>query len=60
VIIATNAVKPVLAWVLSRTSLGLQGVWLGVVISANLRGIWMNLWYAVENRRKRKAEGRNS
>ncbi|MDR1444399.1 MAG: MATE family efflux transporter [Treponema sp.] len=60
VVIATNALKPVLAWVLSRTSLGLQGVWLGVVISANLRGIWMNLWYAVENRRKRKSEGSNS
>jgi putative MATE family efflux protein len=56
VVISTNALKPVLALVLSRTSLGLQGVWIGVVISANLRGIWMNLWYAVE-RRKGKAAG---
>ncbi|MDR0400088.1 MAG: MATE family efflux transporter [Treponema sp.] len=54
VVISTNALKPVLAWVLSRTSLGLHGVWIGVVISANLRGIWMNLWYAAA-RRKMKA-----
>jgi Na+-driven multidrug efflux pump len=54
VVISTNALKPVLAWVLSRTSLGLYGVWIGVTISANLRGLWMNLWYAVESRRKRR------
>lgn len=57
VVISTNALKPVLAWVLSRTSLGLYGVWIGVVISANLRGIWMNLWYAAESRRTRRREG---
>jgi putative MATE family efflux protein len=56
VVIGTNALKPVLALILSRTGLGLYGVWIGVVISANLRGIWMNLWYAVESRRKRKRE----
>jgi putative MATE family efflux protein len=55
VVISTNALKPVLAWVLSRTALGLQGVWIGVVISANLRGVWMNLWYAVEHRRRLRA-----
>jgi Na+-driven multidrug efflux pump len=52
VVISTNALKPVLAWVLSRTGLGLYGVWVGVVISANLRGIWMNLWYALDSRRR--------
>ncbi|MDR1374914.1 MAG: MATE family efflux transporter [Treponema sp.] len=56
VVISTNALKPALAWVLSRTSLGLYGVWIGVVITANLRGIWMNLWYAAENRRRKSAE----
>jgi putative MATE family efflux protein len=55
VVISTNALKPVLAWVLSRGALGLRGVWIGVVISANLRGLWMNLWYAVESRRRRRA-----
>jgi putative MATE family efflux protein len=47
VVIGTNILKPILALLLSRTSLGLYGVWLGIVISANLRGLWMNLWYAV-------------
>ncbi|MDR2135083.1 MAG: MATE family efflux transporter [Treponema sp.] len=53
VIIGTNVLKPLFAWALSRTSLGLYGVWIGVVISANLRGICMNLWYAAENRRRK-------
>jgi putative MATE family efflux protein len=52
VVIATNAVKPVLAFLLSRTSLGLYGIWIGIVISANLRGIWMNIWYAAFRRKK--------
>ncbi|MDR0670226.1 MAG: MATE family efflux transporter [Treponema sp.] len=51
VVIGTNILKPVLALILSRTGLGLYGVWIGVVISANLRGIWMNLWYALAARR---------
>jgi putative MATE family efflux protein len=51
VVISTNALKPLLAWALSRTGLGLYGVWVGVVISANLRGIWMNIWYALASRR---------
>jgi putative MATE family efflux protein len=57
VVIVTNVFKPVLAWILSHTGLGLYGVWIGVVISANLRGVWMNLWYALEVRRKRKHGG---
>jgi Na+-driven multidrug efflux pump len=52
VVIATNVVKPALAFFLSRTSLGLYGIWIGVVISANLRGIWMNIWYAAARRKK--------
>jgi putative MATE family efflux protein len=55
VVIITNALKPALAWALSRTSLGLYGVWIGIVITANLRGVWMNLWYAAESRRKKNA-----
>jgi Na+-driven multidrug efflux pump len=43
VVIGSNVFKPVLAWILSHTSLGLYGVWIGIVISANLRGVWMNL-----------------
>jgi putative MATE family efflux protein len=54
VVIGTNVLKPALAWILSGSGLGLQGLWLGIVISANLRGIWMNLWYALDSRRKRE------
>jgi Na+-driven multidrug efflux pump len=56
VVISTNALKPALAWALSRTGLGLYGVWIGVVISANLRGIWMNLWYVMDSRRRKRRQ----
>jgi putative MATE family efflux protein len=52
VVIVTTSLKPVLAFLLSRTSLGLYGIWIGIVISANIRGIWMNVWYAATRQKK--------
>jgi putative MATE family efflux protein len=49
--IASNAVKPVLAWALSRTGLGIYGVWIGVSITALVRGVWVCLWYVFTERR---------
>lgn len=43
--ISSNAFRVVLAWALSRTSLGLDGIWWGVTIGAMLRGAWIYLWY---------------
>jgi Na+-driven multidrug efflux pump len=49
--IACNLIRPVLALALSRTSLGLYGVWVGVSAMAIIRGVWMCLWYGLWNRR---------
>jgi Na+-driven multidrug efflux pump len=43
--ITTNLARPVLALLLSRTSLGIYGVWIAVNITANIRGLWICLWY---------------
>jgi putative MATE family efflux protein len=43
--ITSNLIRPVLALFLSRTSLGLNGVWIAVTITACIRGIWVCLWY---------------
>jgi putative MATE family efflux protein len=43
--IMVNVTRPILALILSRTSLGLYGVWIAVTITANIRGIWISLWY---------------
>jgi Na+-driven multidrug efflux pump len=50
--ITTNAIKPVLAWALSRTSLGIYGVWIGLSITALIRGAWICLWYAGAERKR--------
>ena len=49
--ISTNAIKPILAWLLSRTSLGIYGVWIGVTISALIRGIWVCTWYILAEKK---------
>jgi putative MATE family efflux protein len=43
--IVSNIAKPILAWLLSGTSLGINGIWIGVSVSAFIRGIWVCLWY---------------
>jgi putative MATE family efflux protein len=43
--ITTNLARPVLALFLSRSSLGIYGVWIAVNITANIRGLWICLWY---------------
>ena len=40
-----NILRPPLAFILSRTSLGLSGIWLAITISSNIRGLWICLWY---------------
>ncbi|AEF82879.1 MATE family efflux transporter [Leadbettera azotonutricia] len=48
--IATNIVRPILAFFLSRTSLGLYGVWIAVSATALMRGVWVCLWYVLAER----------
>ncbi|MDR0878222.1 MAG: MATE family efflux transporter, partial [Treponema sp.] len=43
--IICNILKPVFAYIFSRTSLGLYGIWIGVSLSDTLRGIIIFIWY---------------
>jgi putative MATE family efflux protein len=45
--IVSNTIKPILALILSRTSLGLYGIWVAVCATAILRGVWICLWYVL-------------
>jgi putative MATE family efflux protein len=53
--VISNLLRPVLALILSRTSLGLNGVWIAVTITACIRGIWISLWYLFRNKTKEQA-----
>ena len=57
--IVTNSIKPVFAFFLSRTALGLYGVWIAITACAILRGTWMCLWYAAAERRRSTSPRRN-
>jgi putative MATE family efflux protein len=52
--ISSNVLRVILAYLLSRTSLGLYGVWIGITISANVRGLWICLWYVFSERKHRR------
>lgn len=45
--IASNVMRVFLSYFLSRTALGLDGIWWGMSIGAFVRGGWMYLWYAI-------------
>ena len=42
--IIANLIRPFLCWYLSR-SMGLNGFWLGIALSASIRGLLMLIWY---------------
>ena len=52
--IISNTAKPALAWLLSRTSLGLYGVWIGVTIAAIIRSTWVCAWYFIAERKGKR------
>jgi putative MATE family efflux protein len=43
--IITNITRPILAYALSRTSLGLYGVWIAISATAVVRCVWICSWY---------------
>jgi len=55
--IVSNATRPPLAYLLSRTSLGLDGIWIAITAASVVRGLCICLWYlAVERKRRRKRQ----
>ena len=54
--ITSNALRVPVAYFLSKTSLGLNGIWIGVTAGSILRGVWSYLWYAATVRKYPKAD----
>ena len=50
--IVCNSIRPPLAFILSRTSLGILGVWVTITISSFIRGVWICLWYFIAAKRR--------
>ena len=48
--IASNLLRPLFCWVFLQW-LGLNGLWLGITVSAALRGLSMFIWYTLYERR---------
>lgn len=50
--ISSNVIRVILAFVLSQTSLQLDGVWWAITIGAILRGGGMMIWYLITSRKQ--------
>lgn len=53
--IGSNLLRPVLCWALAQR-MGLNGFWLGITLSAALRGLSMFIWYTIEEKRLPKVD----
>jgi putative MATE family efflux protein len=54
--IASNLLRPLLCWWFASW-MGLNGLWLGITVSAMLRGIFIFVWYTMEERNFPHANG---
>ncbi|MDR1651068.1 MAG: MATE family efflux transporter [Synergistaceae bacterium] len=50
-----NALRVPLAYALSQTGLGLDGIWVGLTIGACVRGLWIFIWFLFEMRTRTRA-----
>lgn len=55
--IASNLIRPLLCWWLAQR-MGLNGLWLGITVSAALRGTMMFVWFTLYERRLPHADER--
>lgn len=58
--IATNALRVPAVHILSATTFGLNGVWIGVTLTALVRGVWVTLWFRRHLRAQPTADTRPS
>jgi Na+-driven multidrug efflux pump len=57
--ITSNALRVPLAYALSRSAMGVNGVWLGIALGATLRGCWIFAWFLIDMRSRPKTGGRS-
>ncbi len=48
--ILSNLIRPLLCWLFAQF-MGLNGLWMGITVSAALRGLFMLVWYALYEKR---------
>ncbi len=53
--IASNLARPLLCWLFAQW-LGLNGLWLGITVSAALRGVLVFIWFTLYERRLPRAD----
>ncbi|MCL2488954.1 MAG: MATE family efflux transporter [Oscillospiraceae bacterium] len=53
--ITSNFIRVPLAYLLSKTSLGLAGIWIAISFTACLRGVWVAIWYVTAARKENRA-----
>jgi len=54
--ISGNVLRVFFAWYLSTTSLGLDGIWIGMCLGNVIRGIGVLVWYSMENKKQPKED----
>ena len=54
--LTSNISRVVFAYFLSKTSLGLYGIWLGISLAAVIRGTWSLTWYLIAARKNPAAD----
>lgn len=53
--IASNLLRPLFCWVFMQW-MGLNGLWMGITVSAALRGLFMFIWFTLYERRIPRAD----
>ncbi|MGI6631746.1 MAG: MATE family efflux transporter [Bacillota bacterium] len=48
--ISSNLLRPLFCWIFSR-QMGLNGMWVGIALTAAFRGLFMVIWYTLYERR---------
>jgi len=54
--IASNALRVPLAWYLSRTSLGVYGIFIAISAGSIFRSLWLFFWYMITSKKQPKAD----
>ena len=52
--IICNILRPPSAYILSRTTLGLYGIWTAITLTTVIRGLWICLWYVFSRKGESK------
>jgi putative MATE family efflux protein len=48
-----HTIKPILAYILSLTELGLHGIWIGITVTSIIRSLWICAWHMIADKKAR-------